>query len=204
MSSKTVNTYILLDRSGSMASRWDEAFSSINSYVNELSKSKVKSLVTVALFDDYNGLSFDVIRDKQTAKKWDKLTDKDGTPRGMTPLFDALGRIVSMAESDNNKKTVLVVMTDGHENASREITKEQAKSSLDRFEDKKWQVVFLGADFNAFGQSATVGVPVGKTLNMVAGNYGASMRGLATKTQCYASASTDISFSDKDRENASK
>ena len=56
MSSKTVNTYILLDRSGSMLGRWSEAFSSINTYVDELSKSKVKSLVTVALFDDYNGV----------------------------------------------------------------------------------------------------------------------------------------------------
>lgn len=143
-----LNAYILLDRSGSMQPRWVEALSSINSYVEDLSKGgSLSAKVTLATFDGQDGLQFDVIRDGVAAKKWEKMTDADATPRGMTPLFDALGRTVAMAEKANADKTVIVVMTDGEENHSREVTKQGAKAALDRCKAKGWQVVFLGAVF---------------------------------------------------------
>jgi hypothetical protein len=60
-SAKGLNAYILLDRSGSMSSRWSEALSSINAYVAELAKDAAK--VTLATFEGQDGLQFDVIRD---------------------------------------------------------------------------------------------------------------------------------------------
>ena len=36
------------------------------------------------------------------------------------------------AEADNPEKAVIVIMTDGLENSSKEITKEGAKAALDR------------------------------------------------------------------------
>jgi Mg-chelatase subunit ChlD len=199
-----LNAYILLDRSGSMSGRWAEALSSINAYVEGLAKSDVPAKVTLATFDGQDGLQFDVIRDAVAAKKWNVVTGADATPRGMTPLFDALGRAVALAEKANDDKTVIVVMTDGAENHSREVTKQGAKTALDRCKAKGWQVVFLGADFDAFGEAAQVGVAAGQSLNMAAGNYGATMRNLATQTVCYAaSADTSISFSAEDRAVAS-
>ncbi len=204
MTTKTkLNTFILLDRTGSMSGRWDEALSSINAYVDELAKDKSSSAVTVAVFDSQNGLQFDVIRDAVSAKKWPPLTNKDATPRGMTPLFDALGRIVSLAESADHKKTVIVVMTDGAENASREVTRDGAKSAIDRCQKRDWQVVFLGADFDAFGQSHQVGVAAGQTMTMDAGQYGAALRGVAQQSAQYASTGANVRFTDKDRKNAS-
>jgi hypothetical protein len=72
-------------------------------------------------------------------------------------------------------KTVIVVMTDGEEDHSREVTKQGAKAALDCCKAKSWQVVFLGADFDAFGEASQVGVAAGQTLNMTVGNYGATM-----------------------------
>jgi hypothetical protein len=137
-----------------------------------------------------------------TANKWEPVTDKDATPRGMTPLFDALGRIVALAEKASPDKAVIVVMTDGAENHSREITKQGAKAALDRCKGRNWQVVFLGADFDAFGEAAQVGVAAAQTLNMMAGNYQASMKGLAAQTRCYFAAGESMSFSDEDRKKA--
>jgi hypothetical protein len=64
--------------------------------------------------------------------------------------------------------------------------------------------VFLGADFDAFGEAAQVGVETAQTLNMKAGNYQASMVNLAAQTRCYFSAGASMSFSDEDREQAAK
>jgi hypothetical protein len=195
----TLNTYILLDRSGSMSTRWSETLSSINEYVKALDKA-LSNKITVATFDSHNGFKFEVIRDNINAKKFKPVTEIDATPRGWTPLFDAIGSIVSRAEKDNNEKTILVVMTDGAENASSEVTKDQAKSALDRCRSKKWEVIFLGADFDAMQQGVSVGNSMDKTINMTAGNYGNTMRSMSAKACLYASGQADISFSAQDRD----
>jgi Mg-chelatase subunit ChlD len=127
------------------------------------------------------------------------MTAKDATPRGGTPLFDALGHLVALAEKAADDKTVIVVMTDGQENESREVTKQGAKAALDRRKSRNWQVVFLGADFDPFGEAAQVGIAAAQTLNMSAGNYQASMRGLAAQTMCFAATGETMSFRDEDR-----
>lgn len=198
------NDYILLDRSGSMASKWDETISSLNAYVDELSKKGAKSTVTVAVFDDHNRMQFDVIRDSVDIKKWNKITTDEVTPRGTTPLLDAVSRIISIAEQKNSKKTVIVVITDGQENASREVTKEDVQKAVKRCEDKKWEVIFLGADFEAFGNAKMSGVGFDKTMTMTGSNYEDTMRNLAGKSASYGLTGQMMSFSDADRAEASK
>lgn len=202
--SKTLHTYILLDRSGSMQTNWDESLTAINTYVSKTAEDKGKTKVTVAAFDSQmSGLDFDVLRDGVNSRKWKDLTSGDATPRGMTPLFDALGRIVSMAKENNKKSTTLIVMTDGMENTSVEVTKDKAKDFLDQCKKKGWEVLFLGADFNAFGEAANVGVAMGKTMNMTKGNYASTMSSFADKTRSYANTGAAVEFSDEDRKKAS-
>jgi Mg-chelatase subunit ChlD len=192
-----LNAYVLLDRSGSMASRWSEALGSINAYVKELAKGSAK--VTLATFDTVDTLKFDVLRDAVPAGDWKDVTDQDAVPRGGTPLFDALIRAVSLAESANSGKTVLVVMTDGAENTSREATKATAKAAIDRCKSKGWEVIFLGADFNAFGEASSVGVGFSKVMSMSAGNYVQTMSDLGAKSRAYVEANAAIDFTDEDR-----
>lgn len=197
-----LNAYILLDRSGSMSSRWNEALGSINAYVAELAKGSAK--VTLATFDAVDKIKFDLIRDAVPAGDWKAVTDDDATPRGGTPLLDAIARIVALAEKANDDKTVIVVMTDGQENQSREVTKEAAKAALDRCKAKGWEAIFLGADFNAFGEAGSVGVVAGKVLNMTQGNYRAAMADLACKSMAYNMNAEAVSFSEEDRAKASE
>jgi uncharacterized protein YegL len=206
--SSVLSAYILLDRSGSMASRWDEALSSVNAYVDELKKNNTAARITVGLFDDFSGLSFDLVRKNVPVEHFEAVSEQDGMPRGSTPLFDAIGRISNLAHEAKAEKTVLVIMTDGYENTSRELNKNDVKKIIDSFKDKAWQIVFLGADFNAFGEAATIGVNAAQTLNMSAGNYGSSMRNVANQTAMYASSSPAspkcMAFSEKDRTEALK
>lgn len=195
-----LHTYILLDRSGSMETRWTEALGSINAYVDELAKGDTKGRVTVAAFDT---ASFDVLRDAVPLGDWSDVTSKDAQPRGGTPLYDSVGKMVARMEEADKKRSVLVVMTDGYENTSHELTKEAAKALLDRCKGREWQTVFLGADFDAVASAATVGVAMASSINATAGNYGATMRGLAGQTKAYAVSGSNVSFSDEDRKEAS-
>ncbi len=201
-----MQAYILLDRSGSMQSLWVEALSSVNAFAKELANKtdgpSVDSHVTLAVFDSQESLQFDTLRRKQSALHWENVTDKDASPRGMTPLLDAMVRIISLAESDNPDKAVIVVMTDGQENASREVTRDGVKAALDRVKAKGWEVVFLGANFDNIADASSVGVGGDKQMAMSAGTMNESMSRLAKKSRVYARSApgaAPIMFDEGDR-----
>lgn len=200
------HSYVLLDRTGSMGPIWEEALGSVNAYVDALSKPEGGAVpdpdekVTLAVFDHHSSLQFDVIRKGVRLPDWKKVTNDDATPRGMTPLFDALARTVALAEADNPGRAVIVVMTDGAENASAEVTKEGAKAALDRARARGWEVVFLGADFAKFSDADAVGVSGSKSMAMAPGMFEGSMRKLAAKNRAYfAEQASSVDFDEEDR-----
>lgn len=201
-----MQAYILLDRSGSMQSLWVEALSSVNAFAKELANKTggpaVDSHISLAVFDSQESLQFDVLRRKQPALHWESVTDKEASPRGMTPLLDAMVRIISLAEGDNPDKAVIVVMTDGQENASREVTRDGVKAALDRVKAKGWETVFLGANFDNIADASSVGVGGDKQMAMSAGTMNESMSRLARKSRAYAQAApgaAPIAFDAEDR-----
>lgn len=199
------HAYILLDRTGSMGPIWAEALSSVNAYVEALTqpsdgaKPSADDKVTLAVFDHQDGLRFDVLRRAVTSANWNKVTNDEASPRGMTPLFDSIARIVALAEGDAPQRAVIVIMTDGQENSSREVTKEGAKAALDRARAKGWEVVFLGAEFGKFSDAEAVGVNQAKSMAMSAGNMDISMRKLASKSRKYFEAAESMEFNADDR-----
>lgn len=205
----TIQSYILLDRTGSMSDIWDEALGSVNAFADsfaedapgaEIAGDDIKTAVTVAVFDYQNGMQFDVLRDKVTPKNWKSVSNDEASPRGMTPLFDAIGRIITRAEADNPEKAVIVIMTDGLENSSREFTKEGAKAALDRAAARGWEVVFLGAEFASFGDAQAVGMTSSKTMAVGRDRMSESMDSLAQKARAYGKgAEAEITFNDADR-----
>lgn len=201
-----MQAYILLDRSGSMQSLWTEALSSVNAYAKELANktdgNAVDSHITLAVFDEQAGLQFDILRRKQPALHWDKVTDADASPRGMTPLLDAIVRIIALADADKPEKAVIVVMTDGMENASKEVTRDGVKAALDRVKAKGWEVIFLGANFDNIADASSVGVVADKQMAMSVGTMNASMERLAKKSRAYYAAApgaAPIEFNKEDR-----
>ncbi len=206
-----VQSYILLDRTGSMSDIWEEALTSVNTYAasvgeataDEVAGGDIEARVTLAVFDHQDGLQFDILRKDVTAGTWRTVTNDDASPRGMTPLFDAIGRIVSLAEGDKPEKAIIVIMTDGHENSSRELTRDGAKAALDRARAKGWEVVFLGAEFASFGDAEGVGMSSSKTMAVGQGRMQESMRALGSKARAYGKGEeAEIIFDDADRATA--
>lgn len=183
-----MNVYILLDRSGSMSTLWSEAIGSVNGYVTKL---KPSTKVHFAAFDS---VGYDVVRECKV-KDWVEVSPTELTARGSTPLYDACGKVMALAESEAAKKTVVVVMTDGYENCSHEYTQAAIKAKVKEFEDKKWEVVFLGANFDSVESvSGSVGVALNKTMNYSAGNFARGMDALAASTMSYHATGATINF----------
>lgn len=201
----SVHSYILLDRTGSMSDIWDEALSSVNAYAKSVGEEEegeadIDTKVSLAVFDAQDGMQFDVLRKSVPAEDWAVVTNDEASPRGMTPLYDAIGRMVSLAEADAPEKAVLVIMTDGHENSSREMTGAGAKAALDRAEARGWEVVFLGAEFANFGDADNVGVARSKQLAVGAGQLSETMERIGKKSRGYAQdAEATVEFDAEDR-----
>lgn len=192
-----MNVYILLDRSGSMDNLWKEALGSINAYVEKLSK---ETKVYMAVFDT----EYDVVR-QSNAGSWKPITKDEIAPCGMTALFDASARIMQHAIDDNADKAVIVVMTDGEENSSRNFKQLDVKSLVSKLDQRKYELVFLGANFDKVGDVAqTYGKGADKFMNITAKNMYNTMSGtLAASTHNYATGRA-MSFTEEDKKEAVK
>lgn len=191
------SVYILLDRSQSMHTQWSEAIGSVNGYVENLPG---KTKVVLAVFDT---ISYDVIRNT-TAKEWKNVSTEEATPRGGTPLFDSAARMMWRIMDDQPEKAIFVVMTDGEENNSSHFKQADVKSMVSKLETRKYEVIFLGANFDKVGDVAqNFGVAVDKFTNINTRNLGAYMSGtMAQASANYLNAGVAMSFSEEDKKKA--
>lgn len=142
--------YILLDRSGSMSSMWNEAIGGINGYVAALSDNPEISIHFAA----FDSVDYKVVRNT-TVGKWEPVGINEITPRGGTPLNDAACHMMTRILEDNDKKSVFVVVTDGYENASQRYGKDKVSKMLKQLEAKDYDVTFLGANFDNVSDVST-------------------------------------------------
>ena len=100
------------------------------------------------------------------------MTEDDYHVGGSTALLDAIGlttnhiqniQIASVPE-DRPTKTLVVIMTDGFENASRHYSHAVIKATISRLEEEKgWEFLFIGADIDNFAASRSIGVKNAKS-----------------------------------------
>ena len=165
---KPLSVYVALDRSGSMqGERWTHAIDSINEYVNGLKNEKIEGEVNVTAFDT-NGNSVRLVElvEGQSIAYYEPLAHNVATPSGMTPLFDAAANMMDRALENNADRTIVVIMTDGEENSSKEYNQSKIKDKVKVLEAKKWEVVFLGANFDVSQYAAGSGLASTKMRNV--------------------------------------
>lgn len=177
-----MKVYMLLDRSQSMTNLWDEALGAINGYVETIENKKAE--VYLAVFDS---ISYDVLRDGPVSK-WKNVKSDEVSPRGSTPLYDSVDKLITAAIKGKHKKSVIVIQTDGFENASKEVTLDGVKKILKEVEKKKWPTLFLGANFDKVESVAsTLGFASANSMNISAKNLAHTYRGLVGSTNHYFS-----------------
>jgi len=191
--------YLLLDRFSSINARWKEALSAINAYAGALG-SKINTRIMLAVFDDL----YQVIRNEIHPLQWRPVTDEQVMPRGSTALNDAIGTLVAQGKADNPDKAAIVIMTDSGENASKEITNEQAKALLDECRKRGWQVIFLGMDFDNTGMANQYGADPNQAIAAGKESLAVTMRKAAEKRASYSQTGNAISFSDAEKKDAGR
>jgi len=199
--------YILLDRSGSMGIRvgqWEEAVGSINAYVQGLRDQKVPTVVTLVVFDRHVSMSFDVLRRSVSPADWKPIGIEEAPPRGHTPLYDAIGLLVSMALGDSPSRAAITIMTDGMNNASSELNREQANALLDQCRARGWMVTFLGANFDNAGLAEGLGATPDMYTKLAAGKMRMGMHVNSTRRSTYGATGQSVGFTEEEKKHLSE
>lgn len=167
----TLSVFVALDRSGSMGGEpWTNAIDSLNEYVKGLQKEKIEGDVTIIAFDSNDSVDGRKVRlvplaESKSIAYFEPLSPDVLRPSGMTPLYDAAAHVMDRALERNAEHTVVVILTDGAENASREYTQAKIKEKVEVLESKKWEVIFLGANFDVAQYTSGAGLTSGKMRN---------------------------------------
>ena len=156
---KSVDLVIILDKSGSMYNMTEDTIDGFNSYLEEQRKKDVPVKVSVGMFNQVLDAKYDRI----DLKEIQNLTKEDYISQGSTALLDAVGNTLSALKlrsevNAEGNKVLVIIITDGMENASKEWTKEAVKKLIVELQEKGYEFVFLGADIDAVGVAHDIGI----------------------------------------------
>lgn len=165
---------VVFDRSGSMSTMWREATAGFKSFVEDQKKVPGQATITTAMFDT----AYDLAHDNLPLADADADAVLKFGPRGMTALYDAIGKTINQALAQRVKKgtrTLLAIITDGAENSSKEFTHDQVQGLIKRVQSENgWEVVFLGANIDAVSVGTGLGVRLSKSATFDASGIGAT------------------------------
>jgi hypothetical protein len=173
---------VILDKSGSMAAIKDEAISGFNQFIDNQRKQPGEAHITLALFDT----EYKLVYDDEDIKEVEALTDKAYIPGGCTALYDAMGTTIlhvgrRLADTDEDVrpgKVIVVTISDGEENSSKECTAETIKNMVELQKDVySWEFVYLGANQDAMLNAQRMGINHSS-------NYTASAQGMSSTWCC--------------------
>ena len=169
----TVHVLMITDMSGSMGSLAEDVRGGFNSFLDEQAAKGSDQKYTVVLFDHaYMPLCSDV-----EIKDVPRLTKDNYMPRGMTALLDAVGRTVAgfdISKLGDDDKLILVIQTDGFENASKEYSTVGIKALLDKCRQTgKFREIYIGAGVDSWSQAQAMGMQSNSYLN-TSGSKGAT------------------------------
>ena len=147
---------IILDESGSMMSIYEQALSGANETIQTIRTAQAaaddqKQFLTFVTFDSGDRESVRTIIDTMPIDQVKDLTNDDYHPRGLTPLYDAMGKsLLTLEQKVKDGDQVLVtIITDGYENSSREFSSDSICKMVKRLREKGWTFVYIGANQDA-------------------------------------------------------
>jgi hypothetical protein len=207
--------FLLVDRSGSMATIQQAAEDSINEYVGEQRARPGRTTIRIVQFDAPTSFGL------HEGPEWylahcpsidPALIEPFRLhPRGQTALYDALVRgidefgaeLAALPEQHRPGTVIFAVLTDGKENASTAVASD-VRTRIERQRNQYgWHVVYLGANQDAILEGERIGVPRHSSMTYAATDGGThaaseSLRGYTAS----AAAGGDAAFTDDDRKRA--
>lgn len=166
---KKSNTFyhIILDQSGSMSDCVNQTLKGladqrkeILAIANEFPDQEIRVGLTV--FDHNIELKYFNL----SVTELSKMNSFHYQPNGQTALLDAIGMSVAATQRlmvNEGDSAVIIILTDGYENASKEYSHKQIKELIQAKEETgKWSFTYLGATLDA--------VEIARSMNIKAEN----------------------------------
>lgn len=217
---------LVLDESTSMGSVKEATVDGINKFIREQKELPGEALFTLVKFSstsfmwnttEKNSSITDHIKfiyESENMKNVKELAYEDFVPKNATALLDAVGLTIDnvglnldkLNESEKPQKVLFVILTDGEENSSTEVSMETLKEKIELQKNKySWEFLFLGADLDNWGDSHNMGL----SKNSVAVNKNDMINNMSKTsvyTAAYRSAAQDITmdFFEMDQEKVEK
>ena len=161
----------ILDRSGSMGGLESDTIGGFNATISDQKTLEEETRVTTILFDNF----FEILHDRIDLQDLPTLTEKDYFVRGSTALYDAvalgINKIVNVQKQTKQDgradKVIMVIITDGYENSSRETNAAMLHKMIDGCKKDGWEFLFLGADIDAQAAAGAIGIESSRASNFV-------------------------------------
>ena len=162
----------ILDRSGSMRGLEADTIGGFNSMIAKQKKEDGEAYVSTVLFDD----QCEVLHDRVPMDKVPVMTDEEYYVRGCTALLDAVGGAIHhianvhkyARDEDRPEKTLVVITTDGMENASKRYSYEKVQAMIKKEQEKYgWEFIFIGANIDAVQEAKRFGIRKERAVNYV-------------------------------------
>ena len=145
---------IILDKSGSMSSIRQAAFTGCNEVLNGIKAASEKHADTQEHFASlmlFDTESMPYILDMVPAAQIQLMREDQFVPCACTPLLDAIGMALTRLEAEVKKHeralASVTIITDGYENASTEYNVQQIHQLIGRLKEQEgWNFAFMGAN----------------------------------------------------------
>ena len=167
--SKTHVTFVL-DSSGSMAKIEDDTKGGFNLFLRDQRDEEGEATVTLFEFNT----NVEPVYEAIPVEDAPELDDENYSPGGRTALHDAITRAVADTESyveglperDKPENVIIVVLTDGKENASETPQETVRERVEEKREEDGWEFLFIGANQDAALTAESMGMHADMSLDM--------------------------------------
>lgn len=112
------------------------------------------------------------------------ISDKEYSVGGSTALLDAIGKTIhkigtaqkNTSEDFRAEKVMLVIITDGEENASREYSLKTVRNQIEKQKKRYgWEVISLGANMDAVATAGRFGISANRAADYVPDGEGTGL-----------------------------
>lgn len=164
MKENFIHVCFVVDESGSMMMSQSDVIGGFKRVIDE-QKAVKDGTCAVSLFK-FSDKVTEVYRGKDV-NEVEYLNESTYAPGGMTAMNDGIGVAIDnigkwldgMKESEKPEKNLIVIMTDGMENASKEYTGERIREMIKHQEDKySWTFMYLGTDITDAKAAVDLGI----------------------------------------------